>query len=962
MVDDAGEGGKEKPDQTMTEESQDIANDTSASGTKCKTAREITLTTLYDLTNDRWIDGVALREKHVGRHLGRVLKLQHDIASGPESASYLSQVTGCVGALSAAKKVVPAMLAYMTSFASSKLSMAHANAAPLKDFFAKEGKTFGPKARQIFWRGELEDIASTGNFDKVCEKLMSDSVDVVGMHKTITDANDFLKDCIINIVSNFLSSTTAKATTTDAIRDTLTEVITKFKQTLARMDGDHTKFQAALEHALTILDAAQPESKILPGQLIDAKTALSDDDQFKKLWHLWFQSATGTVLLADADMLLVASALDVECSQEFALAQRVLEEGDMPRSENGRLLGSLQMVKTDTMAPLVQDASRQLCKALKSWSPVGIEENAAGICNVINSIGDILAFFDCAAAAVVTMAWHEQIDDWSQHFAKVPLDMNMPLVPEEMANAAGRLMHPEILVDDFDLFQAVQELMNNFTRLKKASPDMARVIDEFQVRYAHALNNFNVLSLLHAEATDLALLVQDSFDKMPVRFPDLIRGYQDDRSASALGVALRVHERRTTGFENAVFAADCDHMAVLDNEDKSQCEIRIREVAVLVQDMLNNNCQRYFTMRFVVNNLQEALTSFWESVEFLTRPVNDAADGEPPMLKELLMFMTAEQAKSLSDDVQNVFDKAGSGFDGKLLRNLAPSTGYEVCSMFAELSKVSMVKLPGVFHGEQGTVQIMDIFSMLHSAYQTCAVFCWVFQKYLRTGGAPIMVTIEAKGADLASMTPDRDFKAAFEFARGTMSNFKQDANRSMTMMNGISGLRFNGLGAQHMLAGLDAILGQAQVVALQRFAAVVEEQATLCEQLCPRFSHIISDEEYKATLAKRQILRAPGRQRLPDAANKLESLMTAAKLEVWLGTQPFASEPWLHDARSLAESTLEMANLAIAVTAACNLIEDFSGSTECIGMAKEFLKEARPKGFPRILVTKVEEIAKRKK
>ena len=67
-----------------------------------------------------------------------------------------------------------------------------------------------------------------------------------------------------------------------------------------------------------------------PGQLSAAKNRLSSDDG-NKVWTLWFGSSAGTVVLADADMLLAASALDDECYEDFVLCGHVLSQEGMPR-------------------------------------------------------------------------------------------------------------------------------------------------------------------------------------------------------------------------------------------------------------------------------------------------------------------------------------------------------------------------------------------------------------------------------------------------------------------------------------------------------------------------------------------------------------------------------------------------------------------------------------------------------
>jgi hypothetical protein len=61
-----------------------------------------------------------------------------------------------------------------------------------------------------------------------------------------------------------------------------------------------------------------------------------------------------------------------------------------------------------------------------------------------------------------------------------------------------------------------------------------------------------------------------------------------------------------------------------------------------------------------------------------------------------------------------------------------------------------------------------------------------------------------------------------------------------------------------------------------------------------------------------------------------------------------------------MGEATLEMAMLTIAVAAAVNIVEDFGATPRGVAMPKEFLKTPRPKNFPKVLDTKVGELAKK--
>ena len=122
-----------------------------------------------------------------------------------------------------------------------------------------------------------------------------------------------------------------------------------------------------MQYAMAVLEASAPETKIAPAQLIEAKLKLQQQEDYKKLWHFWFQSSAGTVLVADADMLLVASALDADCLNELMLCIKVLEVQGVPRrgdgAEAGRLVGAEKLLEKDKLSGIFADASKQLTMA-----------------------------------------------------------------------------------------------------------------------------------------------------------------------------------------------------------------------------------------------------------------------------------------------------------------------------------------------------------------------------------------------------------------------------------------------------------------------------------------------------------------------------------------------------------------------------------------------------------------------
>lgn len=949
-VDEAEAGG---------EDSQDHSMDT-PSGEKYKMARDITLACLHDLTSERWRDGNGITEKAISKQLTRVLKLQHEVASGPESAVYIGPISSCVAALSSARKSLPHLIAYQKTFSSERLGQLHLNSSGMKAFFQEHHRTFGAKVRQTFWRAELEAISASSGFGKVCEKLIEDAGTILDMHPDATSASLFVQDCIINVVSNFLSSAEAKDKTNEVVRDSLIQITEALAKAVGDMKGEHSKTIHALKHALTILEAAAPETKVLPGQLVASKEALSGDDNLKKMWHLWFQSTAGTVLLADADMLLVSSALDAECLNDFLLAQRVLEEPGAPRRDGACLAGSWDLFSSEVLASLFSDAAKQLCIALTSWSPVGIDEHCDDIRKLIAALSDWMLFIDCAASRAIVDSWMPLVDGWTAHFDQLPLNQGMPLVSQEMSVSAAN-SHSSGPADLTEFLAGAHEALNNMMRLKGRDNDMNDAINMFQDKLVQLRCNDHARFLISAELEDLALLVADAFENIPVSYKELLAEYQQGAEGSTLGTVVRMQGRRRhdNDMRVEITSRTACHVSI-----GARTIVNLEELNMQMDRIVQNKAYLYFRDRFIVGNLQAALESFWSGVSFLAQPpASDNVDeSDSPVAKDIFALVPKLVAQALYEDIERLLAKPIEGCSNQVavaVGRLDQVSSHQMCGTLLLFCCEDSVEVPGLYDGNLEKKQLTAILGSLRMVFQMCAAAAWVLRKFLSDGGAPTFMTIEGNGSAFSTMAPHPGLEASCAFMVEEIEELKSQAAAHASFLDGVSGLRFNGTRFKHAVACLDAFVSGARAEILRKYSAAVEEQASLVEQLCPRWSHIISDDDYNQALAKRQILKAPGRTKLPDATNKLESLLGGARFDTWLGTSSVAVEPAVSEATAVAESTLHLANLAITVTGAVNLVEDFSNTPQGVSWAKEFLAEPRPRGFPRALLVRVEEMAK---
>ena len=176
------------------------------------------------------------------------------------------------------------MMSYIRTFSSQKLAAVHSLSVGLRKFFTDESLDFGPQLRQIFWKAEFESACG----EDICEaaiRLLSDDEHLQKMHGGDTPARMlFLLDSIINVVSNFLTSQDIADKTNEAVRDQMIRMVTRFQGLLQKLEGGPGSIlDDALGIALTILEASTPETKVVPGQLVAAKSRLQSDDELKKM-------------------------------------------------------------------------------------------------------------------------------------------------------------------------------------------------------------------------------------------------------------------------------------------------------------------------------------------------------------------------------------------------------------------------------------------------------------------------------------------------------------------------------------------------------------------------------------------------------------------------------------------------------------------------------------------------------
>lgn len=299
--------------------------------------------------------------------------------------------------------------------------------APPKHAFRRD-PSFIPKVAASSW-GEA------------VSKIEADQGELLSMCGSPQNMMELIADCVANEVSQFLNSARSAEKTTDTVRDELLSIVSGFNALMARLPHA-SQFHATLNDAKLVLEASIPDTKVAPGHLAAAKRRLQGAEN-AKLWKLWFGSPAGCVILADADMVLAASAMDDQCEEDFMLCRKVLDEAGMPRSATTSCAGSLEFFTTGQLGLLLQDAARQLNAALRQWSPVGLDDHRSQVIATIHHIVDCASFADDVATHLLAETWHDRVKVWASCLKDKSLSHKMPLVPEDVAEAAKQLEMPE---------------------------------------------------------------------------------------------------------------------------------------------------------------------------------------------------------------------------------------------------------------------------------------------------------------------------------------------------------------------------------------------------------------------------------------------------------------------------------------------------------------------------------------
>lgn len=131
----------------------------SVTAQKYRDARNIASAALAEFASEKVFSD--LKERPLGKHLGKLLKMQHEVTNGPEARLFVQPMALLVDGLSSAKKTLAPLLAYQKTFAPVKLNEIYENSKELRILFKELKLSFSPKLRCIFWRSDFAQAART---------------------------------------------------------------------------------------------------------------------------------------------------------------------------------------------------------------------------------------------------------------------------------------------------------------------------------------------------------------------------------------------------------------------------------------------------------------------------------------------------------------------------------------------------------------------------------------------------------------------------------------------------------------------------------------------------------------------------------------------------------------------------------------------------------------------------------
>lgn len=264
-----------------------------------------------------------------------------------------------------------------------------------------------------------------------------------------------------------------------------------------------------------------------------------------------------------------------------------------------------------------------------------------------------------------------------------------------------------------------------------------------------------------------------------------------------------------------------------------------------------------------------------------------------------------------------------------------------------------------MFAGSLPSEKVIELLTLLHTIDDAIAAACWIQTTRLEP---QVFTSVRGPEGDrLGQVFIDAPLKMMCERLFSLLEKIKVQSSAKADMLDSIDGLRAGRAALTRVTAGLEEFAEHARANIVAGLMSKVDELAKVCEERAPRWAHIASDDDYKPALAKRQLLKSPARNSLPDMANRLYTLVRDVEGGLkFMGMASLSEE--VSDTLVNGSAVWEMCAATLAVIAACNILEEFATSPNGPSMASTFLASQRPRDFPKSLEGKLKSLAQQKR
>jgi hypothetical protein len=301
------------------------------------------------------------------------------------------------------------------------------------------------------------------------------------------------------------------------------------------------------------------------------------------------------VIVADADMLLAACALDDQALADFVFCENVLRESGMPCMLKGELVGGWDLCENGHMVSLLRDAVVQLRTALKCWSPIGTETSLVRTSSVVNQFADVVTFLHAYSSQVVLNTWCELSQKWDGAFADKALDQPMPLVPKEIADEP----------DSASLVQCADSAascLSSITPLLPRSEEIRSGASRLQNARQQLRAGERARGVLWDIMITVSGLVGEAHENLPTELEDLVKEFNQlaGDETSVLHKLFKLADRRKAATD--VRIADVACKVVFFSRDGGVLYDFPETASAKVEGLFNTAAENYFVNRFVDGN------------------------------------------------------------------------------------------------------------------------------------------------------------------------------------------------------------------------------------------------------------------------------------------------------------------------------------------------------------------------